>query len=62
MNYSQFINSNLVQLTKNYKERYKYLRKSSFYEYCVFIFIAYSKGLWLDHSYKKGIIFNKENK
>ena len=62
MNYSQFINSNLVQLTKNYKSRYKYLRKSSFYEYCEFIFIAYSKGLWLDHSYKKGIIFNKENK
>ena len=63
MNYSQFINSNDSQLRKNYLKLYKHIKRSSFNEYCKFIFVALDKGFWLDSSYKKGIIFNKqENK
>ena len=62
MNYSQFINSNDGQLRKNYLLRYKHIKRSSFNEYCKFIFVALDKGFWLDKSYKQGIIFNnKEN-
>ena len=59
MNYNEFINYNMKVLKKNYKSRHKHIFKTHFYEYCKFIWIAYSKGMWLDESYKKGIIFNK---
>ena len=63
MNYNEFMNNNDSQLRKNYLKRYKHIKRSSFNEYCKFIFVALDKGFWLDSSYKKGIIFNKqENK
>mgnify|MGYP003135893765 CR=1 FL=1 len=62
MNYDDFYNYNEQNLLKNYKKRRKIIRRSSFYEYCKFVYVALEKNFWLHESYKSGIVFKKENK
>ena len=59
INYDEFLNKNLKQLTRNYKSRQKHIFKTYFYEYCNFVYIGMKMGVWIPKEYKQGIIIRK---
>ena len=61
ISYSEFLNNNFEQLSKNYKDRRKHIFKTYFYEYCQFIYVGMKINAWLPAEYTNGIII-KESK
>ena len=56
INYAEFLNNNLEQLKINYKTSYEFIYKSSFFEYCYYIFTGLKNKCWLPKEYTNGII------
>ena len=59
ISYSEFLNNNFEQLSKNYKARHKHIFKTHLYEYCKYIYIGMKMGAWLPNEHTKGIIIKK---
>ena len=56
INYAEFLNNNLEQLKINYKTSYNFIYKSSFFEYCNYIYVGLKNKCWLPDEYTNGII------
>ena len=55
MKYTTFINTNLDALQQNYKSRLKFIHKTPFFEYCEYVYIGLTKGLYIPNEHKKNI-------
>ena len=54
INYAKFLNNNLEQLKINYKTSYNYIYKSTFDEFCRYVYKGLEVGAWLpvEYTYK----------
>ena len=55
MNYNNWVINNLEQLTINYKSRYKFIYKTSFQEFCDYIYTGIKNGCVLPKEYIKNL-------
>ena len=51
INYAEFLNNNLEQLKINYKTSYEFIYKTSFFEYCNYIYTGIVKKAWLPEEF-----------
>ena len=54
INYAEFLNNNLEQLKINYKTNHNYIYKSTFDEFCRYVYKGLEVGAWLpvEYTYK----------
>ena len=55
MSYNTWVTRNLEQLTINYKSRYKFIYKTSFQEFCDYIYTGIKNGCVLPKEYIKNL-------
>ena len=51
INYAEFLNNNLEQLKINYKTNHNFIYKSSFDEFCRYVYKGFEVGAWLPVKY-----------
>ena len=59
MNYNEWIINNIDILRYNYNKRFQFIKETSFFEYCNYIYTAIKLGAYLPEEYTKNI---KENR
>jgi len=55
MNFDKWVHYNWLDLSHNYNARYNYIYKTSFDEFCRYIYKGLEIGAWLPIEYKRNI-------
>ena len=57
MNFNQFVERNYLELNTKYRKVWREDYKTSFNEFCLYIFTGLKKKMYLPKDYKSNIIF-----
>ena len=55
MNFNKWVDGNWIQLSHNYNKRYNYIYKTSFQEFCGYIYVGMKNKCVLPKEYTEGI-------